>query len=230
MPTWSVRGSIDAASLTRALGAVVGAGLAAFEPGTGAPGNPGAPGRAAPAALRAAVTMNLPLAAAATTGDPAGISLDVTAALDIGGFALAEGAAVPPPALALDIDVYRANGWLAGGPQGSAPAPGVLRTPSLRRASINVSAGLTSGARAARATVTLLEGSALGVTRDAWVLGAGGEQLGAESRVLLGRLAAALTPVPASGPVAALAGLLTALRLADPQTALPGFAMSVFPQ
>ena len=50
-----------------------------------------------------------------------------------------------------------------------------------------------------------MEGSALGVTRDAWVLGSGGEQLGAESRVLIGRLAAALTPVPASGPVAALA-------------------------
>jgi large repetitive protein len=226
VPAWSVRGSIDAASLTRAIGAVVGAGLAAFQPGTGAPGNPGAPGPAAPTALRAAVTMSLPLAAATTTGDPAGISLDVTATLDIGGFALSGGGIVPPPALALDIDVYRANGWLAGGPQGSAPAPGMLRTPALRRARMNVSAGLTSGTRGARATVTLVEGSALGVARDAWVLGSGGEQLGAESRVLIGRLAAALTPVPASGPVAALAGLLTALGLADPQTALPGFALS----
>lgn len=225
-PAWSVRGSLDATGLTRALGAVVGAGLAAFRPGTGAPGNPGAPGPAAPAALRAAVTVNAPLLASAATSDPAGISLDVTARLDIGGIALAPGAAVPPPALALDIDVYRANGWLAGGPQGSAPAPGVLRTPSLRRARLSVSASLTSGVRAAQATVTLLEGSALGVTRDAWVLGAGGEQLGAESRVLLGRLAAALGPVPASGPVAALAGLLTAAGLADPATALPGFALS----
>ena len=170
--------------------------------------------------------MNLPLAASATTGDPAGISLDVTGTLDIGGFALADGTAVPPAALAVDIEVYRANGWLAGGPQGSAPAPGILRTPALRRARITVSADLTSGARGARATVTLLEGSALGVTRDAWVLGTGGEPLGAEARVLLGRLAAALTPVPASGPVAALAGLLAALRLADPQTALPGLAVS----
>jgi hypothetical protein len=226
MPAWSVRGSIDAASLTRALGAVVGAGLAAFQPGTGAPGNPGAPGPAAPTALRAAVTVNLPLAASAATGDAAGISVDVTATLDIGGFALVGGTAVPPPAVALDIEVYRANGWLAGGPQGSAPAPGVLRSPALRRARITVSAGLTSAARGARATVTLLEGSALGVTRDAWVLGTGGEPLGAEARVLLGRLAAALTPVPATGPVASLAGLLTALRLADPQTALPGFALS----
>ena len=225
-PAWSVRGSIDATSLTRALGAVVGAGLAAFQPGTGAPGNPGAPGPAAPTALRAAVTVSAPLLASAATSDPTGISLDVTARLDIGGFALAAGAAVPPPALALDIDVYRANGWLAGGPQGSAPAPGVLRTPSLRRARLSVSASLTSGVRAAQATATLLEGSALGVTRDAWVLGAGGEQLGAESRVLLGRLAAALAPVPASGPVAALTGLLTALRLADPATAPPGFALS----
>jgi hypothetical protein len=226
VPTWSVRGSIDAGSLTRALGAVVGAGLAAFQPGTGAPGNPGAPGPAAPTALRAAITLNLPLAASAATDDAAGISLDVTATLDIGRFALVSGTAVAPPALTLDIDIYRANGWLAGGPQGSAPAPGVLRTPALRRARITVSADLTSGARAARATVTLLEGGALGVTRDAWVLGTGGEPPGAEARVLLGRLAAALTPVPATGPVAALAGLLTALRLADPQTALPGFALS----
>jgi hypothetical protein len=226
VPAWSVRGSIDATSLTRALGAAVGAGLAAFQPGTGAPGNPGAPGPAAPTALRAAVTVNAPLPASAATSDPAGISFDVTARLDIGGIAFAAGAAVPPPALALDIDVYRANGWLAGGPQGSAPAPGVLRTPSLRRARLSVSAGLTSGTRTAQATVTLLEGSALGVTRDAWVLGTGGEQLGAESRVLLGRLAAALAPLPASGPVAALAGLLTATGLADPATAPPGFALS----
>ena len=225
-PAWSVRGSIDATSLTRALGAVVGAGLAAFQPGTGAPGNPGAPGPAAPTALRAAVTVSAPLLASAATSDPTGISLDVTARLDIGGLSLAAGAAVPPPALALDIDIYRADGWLAGGPQGSAPAPGMLRTPSLRRARLSVSASLTSGVRAAQATATLLEGSALGVTRDAWVLGAGGEQLGAESRVLLGRLAAALGPVPDSGPVAALAGLLTAMGLADPATALPGFALS----
>ena len=170
--------------------------------------------------------MSAPLLASAATSDPTGISLDVTARLDIGGLALAAGAAVPPPALALDIDIYRADGWLAGGPQGSAPAPGMLRTPSLRRARLSVSASLTSGVRAAQATATLLEGSALGVTRDAWVLGAGGEQLGAESRVLLGRLAAALGPVPASGPVAALAGLLTAMGLADPATALPGFALS----
>jgi len=226
VPAWSVRGSIDATSLTRALGAVVGAGLAAFQPGTGAPGNPGAPGPATPTALRAAVTVQVPLPVSVATGDPAGISLDVMATLDVGGFALAAGATVPPPALALDIDVYRANGWLVGGPQGSAPAPGVLRTPSLRRAHLSVSADLTAGARGARATVTLLEGSALGVTRDAWVLGSGGEQLGAESRVLLGRLAAALSPVPDSGPVAALTGLLTALRLADPATAAPGFALS----
>ena len=96
------------------------------------------PAPAAPTALRAAVTMNLPLAAATMTSDPAGISLDITATLDIGGFALSSGGTVPPPALALDIDVYRANGWLAGGPQGSAPAPGVLRTPALRRARMNV--------------------------------------------------------------------------------------------
>lgn len=44
VPAWSVRGSIDAASLTRALGAVIGTGLSSFAPGTGAPGNPGAPG------------------------------------------------------------------------------------------------------------------------------------------------------------------------------------------
>ena len=221
-----MRGSIDAASLTRALGAAVGAGLAAFQPGAGAPGNPGASGPATPTALRAAVTAHVPLPASVATGDPAGISLDVTATLDIGGFALAAGATVPLPALALDIDIYRANGWLAGGPQGSAPAAGVLRTPSVRRAHVSVSAGLTAGARGAQATVTLLEGSALGVTRDAWVLGSGGEQLGAESRVLLGRLAAALSPVPGSGPVAALTGLLTALRLADPATAAPDFALS----
>jgi len=225
-PAWSVRGSLDATSLTRGLGAVVGAGLAAFTPGTGAPGNPGAPGPAAPTALRAAVTITAPLPASVATSDPAGISADVSARLDLGSIALAAGGSVPPPALALDVDVYRANGWLAGGPQGSAPVPGVLRTPALRRAHLSVAASLAATGRTAQATITLVEGSALGVSRDAWVLGNSGEQLGAESRVLLGRLAAALAPIPASGPAAALTGLLTATGLADPATPAPGFGLS----
>jgi hypothetical protein len=227
VPTWSVRGSVDSTVLTRALGALVRAGLAAFQPGTGLPENPGAPAPAAPTAVRASLRAHLPLPSSVTTNDPAGVSLDVIARLDLGGFALAENAAPPPPALQLDVEIYRANGWLAGGPQGSAPSPGVLRTPSLRRAKVSVAADLTSGVRGARATVTLLEGSALGVSRDAWVLGFGGEQIGAETRVLVGRLAAALGPVPTTGPVAALVDLLTALRLADPTTTRPAFGLSV---
>ena len=215
VPTWSVRGTVDAAAVQKSLGALVRSGLTSH-----------APTPVAATALRAGIRLHLPLPASVTTSDPTGISLDVTAKLDLGGLPLASDAAAPAPALQLDIDIYRSGGWLAGGPQGSAPAPGVLRTPSLRRAKLSVGADLTSGARGARATITLLDGSALGVAREAWVLGSGGDVPGAEARVLLGRLAAALGPVPSSGPIAALTDLLAALRLSDSATALPGFGLS----
>jgi hypothetical protein len=227
VPTWSVRGVLDAVALGKAFGAVVQAGLAAFTPGTGPVDNPGAPAAAAPIALRAGLRMHLPLPAATTTDGAEGVSLDVVARLDFGGLPLATGAAIPPPALQLDVEIYRQAGWLAGGPAGTTPTPGVLRTPSLRRAKISVGADLASGVRGARATITLTEAAALGVSRDAWVLGTDGEALGPETRVLLGRLAAAFGPVPPTGPITAITDLLTAFGLSDPTTARPAFGLSV---
>ncbi len=48
-----------------------------------------------------------------------------------------------------------------------------------------------------------------------------------EARVLLGRLAAAINPLPSTGPVVALANLLSALGLTDQTTPLPQVALSV---
>ena len=191
VPAWSVRGSIDAATLTRAFGALVRAGLGAFQPGTGPPGNPGAPAprrppRCAPRSGSACRCPRPPRPA--TRRGYRSMSRRRWPSADLPSRPRAAAAA----GRALDVGIYRANGWLAGGPQGVAPAPGVLRTPSLRRANISVAADLVPGQRGASATVTLADGTALGVARDAWVLGTGGETPGAEARVLLGRLAAAL--------------------------------------
>lgn len=214
VPTWSVRGSLDAAALTRGIGAIAQAALAGWD------ATP--PAVADPAALRFGLSARQSWPAATSSGDPSGVSVDVSWRLDAGGLALAGGSPVTPAAR-IDVAVYRQGGWLAGGPQGSPPTPGVLRTPSLRRALLTMWLG--TGPAGPGARITLTEGSALGTTANTWVLDAA-HPLSPPARLLLGRLAAALSPIPATGAVAALADLLAAAGLTDPAAAPPALALS----
>ncbi len=214
VPTWSVRGTIGSDALTRAIGAVAQAALAGW---AAAPAV-----TASPTALRVGLAAGQSWPAATSSADPTGVSVDVTCRLEAAGLALPGGAPVPP-SVRIDATVYRDGGWLAGGPQGSAPTPGVLRTPSLRRAELTM--WLAPGPGGPGARITLTEGSALGTSAGTWVLDAA-QPIGPPARVLLGRLASALSPLPATGPARALADLLTAAGLADPATAAPGFAFS----
>ena len=120
------------------------------------------------------------------------------------------------------IDIDRVGGWLAGGPDPTRAA-NVLRHPSLRRATIEVVLPLTS-AEPASARLILHEAVALGARHARWVISqsdlAEGSPLLPEARILVGRLASALGPLPASGPVRQLADLLEALGATEPGTAL----------
>jgi large repetitive protein len=114
------------------------------------------------------------------------------------------------------IEVDRDGGWLAGGPDAARP-PGVPRTPSLRRATLELDLPAGGGAPA-RARIVLHEAEALGIRRRRWELTGDGDPMPPEARVLLGRFAAALGPLPASGPVRQLVDVLVALGLTEPET------------
>jgi large repetitive protein len=123
------------------------------------------------------------------------------------------------PGLRARIGVGRPGGWLTGGPDPARPA-NVSRQPSLRRAEVefDLPAAGTPSAR-----LVFHEASALGVSRRRWVVSqnGGGDPLLPEARVLVGRLAAALGPLPASGPVRVLADALGALGLVDETGGVP---------
>ena len=118
------------------------------------------------------------------------------------------------------IEIDRAGGWLAGGPDPARPAD-VLRHPSLRRATIELELPLESG-EPASARLILHEAVALGVHRTRWVISytdlAEDAPLLPEARVVVGRLAAALGPLPDGGPVRQLVDLLAALGVTEPGT------------
>ena len=157
VPTWSVRGALDDAALTQAIGAVAQAALAGW---AAAP-----PAVADPASLRFALSVSQSWPAATASADPSGISIDVRCQLELGGLALPGGAA-PPPSARIDVAIYRGGGWLVGGPQGSAPTPGVPADMSLAaRNSRRCGWGAARPETAAR--IILTEGSALGTTRTA---------------------------------------------------------------
>ena len=131
------------------------------------------------------------------------------------------------PALRARVGVGRAGGWLAGGPDPARPAD-VARTPSLRRGELELDLPSLDG-NGASGRVVLHEASALGVTRTLWEISHSGEgdPLLPEVDVLLGRLAAALGPLPAGGAARVLVDLLSGLGLMDPAAlatgATPGF-------
>jgi hypothetical protein len=121
------------------------------------------------------------------------------------------------PGLRARIGVGRAAGWLAGGPDPARPA-GVNRHPSLRRADIELD---LPAAGTAAARIVLHDASALGVSRTRWVVShtdPDADPLLPEARVLVGRLAAALGPLPAAGAIRQVVDLLAALGLTDPGT------------
>jgi hypothetical protein len=232
-PTWSVRGAIDVDTATRALAAVIRAGVYAAASDGGASDGGASDGGAsdgadpgpwtAPTALRGGLRMQASSPPATAGPGPAGIAVDVAVTLSTALVSLAG----PPdgPTAELVVTLSRPGGWLAGGPQGVPAAPDVSRTPALRRAELRVSADLAGAG--VRARITLDEVNALGLVADRLVLGDGGGPVTPEARVLLGRLAGTLGPPPAGSPLAGLVALLGAAGLTDPTVAAPAVGLSV---
>jgi len=230
-PTWSVRGAIDEDTATRALAAVVRAGVYAAardsSPWT------------APTALRGGLRIVASSPPATAGPGPAGVVADVAVTLSAELISL--GGTPGAPAAELVVTLSRPGGWLAGGPQGVPAAPDVTRAPALRRAELRVSADLAAGAGASgasgvsgsasvRARITLDEVNALGLVADRLVLGDGGDPgagVTPQARVLLGRLASTLGPAPAGGQLAGVVALLEAAGLTDPAVAAPAVGLSV---
>ena len=113
------------------------------------------------------------------------------------------------------VEIDRAGGWLAGGPDPSRPE-GAPRSPSLRRAALELD--LAAGAGPSTARIVLHDGEALGIRRRRWEIAQAADPLLPESRTLIGALAEALGPLPATGPVRDLVDLLAAAGLTEPGT------------
>ena len=126
------------------------------------------------------------------------------------------------PRLYVGVDIGRSGGWLAGGPDPSR-AVGVDRRPSLRRVRLEFDFPLGPGDPATAALV-FHDAESLGSRRRRWRVSHSEAGLGpdgslhAEARVLLDRLAGALSPVPADGGVRDLLDLAAALGLIDVAT------------
>jgi hypothetical protein len=231
-PVWSVRGAIDPDAATRALAAVVRAGLYTFaqppaqQSGDSAGGGAAGTAWAQPSALRGGLRITTSSPPATAGPGPTGVAVDVAVTLSA---ELVSLGAAPggPPAIELVATLYRPGGWLAGGPQGVPAAPDVSRTPALRRAELRVSADLAPAGAALHARITLFEVNALGLVADSLVLGDGGDPVTPEARVLLGRLASTLGPAPANSPLAGVVQLLAAAGLTDPTVAAATVGLSV---
>jgi large repetitive protein len=222
-PVFSVRGVLDADTTNRALAAVVRAGLDGRWPTASA-------SRPAPTALRGGLRATASSPAQKAGPDAAGVAVELVASLDLGLLSLSE-AGVPPPALSLTVSLSRPGGWLVGGPQGIPAAPDVSRAPSLRRATLRASGDLAGGGGLAgggvSARIVLDEVNALTLVADQLVLGAGGDAVTPEARVLLGHLAATLGPPPAGGLLRGVVQLLEAAGLSDPSVPAPAIGLSV---
>lgn len=215
---FSVRGELDGTATTRALAAVIRTGLAASLPGA-------AGARPAPTALRGGLRITTSAPPATAGAGPAGVAVTATATLDFGRLSLTGGPA-PAPSLGLTISLSRPGGWLVSGPQGTPAQPDVSRTPSLRRAGLQVIAdlGATPGVRA---QIALDEIHALSLVSPQLVIGDGAASVTPEARVLLGRLADALGPPPAGSLLAGVVDLLGAAGLTDGSVAAPAVGLSV---
>jgi large repetitive protein len=216
-PVFSVRGVLDADTTNRALAAVVRAGLNGRWATASAP-------RPAPTALRGGLQATVSSPPQTAGPDAAGVAVDLAASLDLGLLSLSE-ASVPPPALSLTVSFSRPGGWLVGGPQGVPAAPDVSRAPSLRRATLRASGDLAGGGVSAQ--IILDEVNPLTLVADQLVLGAGGDTVTPEARVLLGHLAGTLGPPPGGGLLGGVVQLLEAAGLSDPSVAAPAIGLSV---
>ena len=216
-PAWSVRGAIDADTATRALAAVVRAGVYAAASDDSS--------WTAPTALRGGLRLVASSPPATAGPGPAGVAVDV--AVTLGTSLVSLGGPPGVPSADLVVTLSRPGGWLAGGPQGVPAAPDVSRTPALRRAELRVSADLAGAGAGVRAQITLEEVNALGLVADRLVLGDGGDPVTPEARVLLGRLASTLGPAPAGSQLEGVVALLAAAGLTDPSVAAPAVGLSV---
>ena len=203
-----VRGRCDDVTVSRAICGLVVTGLTAAQQSAQPP----------PAGIPAQ-TLGLGVnVAVAPPAAPGAIDISVDLALTsqlLGGPA--------EPGIRARIAVGRSGGWLAGGPD-PARAAGVSRHPSLRRATLELDLP-ASGAAATR--LIFHEASALGVAKARWVVSPDDLPLQPEAGLLAGRLAAALGPLPTSGPIRLLADLLGALGLADPGSTAAGATLGL---
>ena len=145
------------------------------------------------------------------------LALDVvTLPLDFGDDALAH----PPvaalhPRLRAQLRLDRPSGWLVGGPTGAAVE---RRDPRLRALDVDLAINLVGGG--GRCELLLHDAAAFGIPRARWPLSLAPDgdsalpaHLTQEDRLLLGELATALGPRPATGALAALMDAVVALGL-----------------
>ena len=141
----------------------------------------------------------------------------ITLPLEFGDDALPElPAADPHPRLGVQLRLDRPTGWLVGGPSGVTATE--RRDPRLRAVDVELTVDLVSGS--ARCTMLLHDAAAFGIARARWPLALSldpaadlSPHLTQEDRLLLGELADALGPRPASGALRALMDGLVALGL-----------------
>ena len=228
-PAWSVRGAIDADTATRALAAVVRAGVYAAARDSSPWTAPD--GAARRAADRRVVAAGDGRARASRRRGRRRRDAERGTGVAWRHAGRADGRARGDPVPAGRMAGRRAAGRARGA--GRDPHPGAAprraagqRGPGGRRSGASVA----SGAAAVRARITLDEVNALGLVADRLVLGDGGDPgagVTPQARVLLGRLASTLGPAPAGGQLAGVVALLEAAGLTDPAVAAPAVGLSV---
>ena len=152
---------------------------------------------------------------------PTGIAADADVRIHLGSIDIDPNAEPDPAVTEVRIGLSRPGGWLVGGPSQDHPS-GLPREPRARTAELRLRTSLD--VQNTRASITIHEGSALGVTRRTWtvdetVIGpARGDSFsfGPEARVLLGEIMQAAGPVPDGTAAGRLARLLAAVGVADP--------------
>ncbi|MEO8297315.1 MAG: DUF6603 domain-containing protein [Burkholderiales bacterium] len=213
-------GEVDAASIRRALTALVAAAVTRRTGLTLAEG-------AAPDRL----VLGLRAGLNAGTTTPGGITVQGHAELQLAQLRLTDAGLQldTPRDLALHLDVGRSGGWLVGGPD-PGRSPGVPRPHELRRIALDLQLPLSASGATPQAQLTLVDARVFELSRERWRLQAAGLPLPSvreafdaattllpEARVLLSSWALAVAS-DASAAAGALTAALRSLGLIDSGT------------
>ena len=98
---------------------------------------------------------------------PTGIAADADVRIHLGSIGIAPNAEPDPSVTEVRIGLSRPGGWLVGGPSQDHPS-GLPREPRARTAELRLRTSLD--VQNTRASITIREGSALGVTRRTWTV------------------------------------------------------------